>query len=238
MIDASFIKRIEELTNQADAVIHDIDGAKFTRADLREIEPIVYTAEPLKVSTLQAIVDYLGKVCQADYLDFPFVHVLGPSHVMLISGFNRQRNREVYLDARAPVTDFNFGRYMAIDEFTVGLKACFVKSDTTAHLARIVGNISWKDGVKLRDDGVTQVITTKVGVAEHGDVALDNPVYLAPYRTFPEVEQPESPYIYRVSSDNPAAKLVEVDDKSWTIEAVERIKTWLRDNGAAVPIIG
>lgn len=238
MIDSTFISKLESLVTQADAQIHDISGAKFSRSHLHEIEPTVYTAEPLRVSTLQAVVDYLSKLGMADELDFPFIHVMGPSRVMMISGLNERRGREVYIDARAQVTDFLFGRHMPIDEFLVGLKTSFVGSDTIDQLTRIVGKISWSDGIKVSDDGVTQIVTTKTGVEEYGTVLLDQPVYLAPYRTFPEIEQPMSPYIYRVSNDSPMAKLVEVDDKTWTIEAVNAIKTWLREAGVDVPIIG
>lgn len=70
----------------------------------------------------------------------------------------------------------------------------------------------------------------RAGVTLKGREAVDNPFVLAPYRTFPEVTQPSSPYILRirdVQNSLPTAMLVEADVGAWRLAAVQNIKSWL-----------
>jgi len=60
------------------------------------------------------------------------------------------------------------------------------------------------------------------------DVLVPNPVVLAPFRTFPEVIQPESKFIFRMQS-GPQAALFEADGGAWRNEAMGRIKTYLEE---------
>jgi len=86
-----------------------------------------------------------------------------------------------------------------------------------------------EDEVKqLGDDGVSQSITVKGGVARRENVEVPNPVILAPYRTFPEIEQPESRFIFRMRT-GPQAALYEADGGAWRNEAMARIKDWLEE---------
>ncbi len=60
---------------------------------------------------------------------------------------------------------------------------------------------------------------------------VPNPVKLAPYRTFLEVLQPESDFIFRISEDRdgaPIFKLVGADGGLWKYEAVNSIKSYLQ----------
>jgi len=61
--------------------------------------------------------------------------------------------------------------------------------------------------------------------------AVPNPVMLAPYRTFPEVEQPASPFVLRLKQGpeggRPSLALFEADGGKWQLEAVKRVRTYL-----------
>ena len=58
---------------------------------------------------------------------------------------------------------------------------------------------------------------------------VPNPVSLRPYRTFSEVEQPESNYVFRIkdSDKGPAFKLVEADGGLWKNATMRKIKEYL-----------
>lgn len=75
--------------------------------------------------------------------------------------------------------------------------------------------------------------TITKGIAGKEDVIVPNPVTLRPYRTFLEVEQPESKFIFRIregSDGQPMFKLVEADGGLWKYEAVDAIKKYLTEN--------
>ena len=57
---------------------------------------------------------------------------------------------------------------------------------------------------------------------------MPNPVRLRPYRTFAEIEQPESEYVFRIMDDGqgPSFKLVEADGGLWKSAAMMKIKEY------------
>jgi len=77
------------------------------------------------------------------------------------------------------------------------------------------------------DDGVSQSAAIKVGVASVAEVVIPNPVILAPFRTFPEIEQPQSKFIFRMQT-GPQCALYEADGGAWRNVAMESIKEYLK----------
>lgn len=66
-------------------------------------------------------------------------------------------------------------------------------------------------------------------------------VTLAPFRTFTEVPQPESPFIFRAKDAGaeaiPLLALFECDGGKWQTQAMESIKKFLDDAKTGVPVI-
>lgn len=124
------------------------------------------------------------------------------------------------------------------------LQTCFVRNagDWVKALT-VAGNVS--DGVTrdFSDDGISQAGTIRSGIASMADVAMPNPVQLAPYRTFPEIEQPLSSFVFRARSgggdSKPTFALFESDGGAWRIEAMQRISDWLGAEAEKVkPVTG
>ena len=65
-----------------------------------------------------------------------------------------------------------------------------------------------------------------------GAVPVPNPVALVPFRTFIEVEQPESKFVFRVK-DGPQMGLFEADGGEWRLAAMLRIKEYLEGSFTA-----
>lgn len=60
-------------------------------------------------------------------------------------------------------------------------------------------------------------------------VDVPNQVKLQPFRTFAEVKQPESEFVFRLkkSGENIYAGIFEADGGAWKLEAIKRIKGYL-----------
>lgn len=114
------------------------------------------------------------------------------------------------------------------------LQARVVQSANRDLVLRFVGTMRDEQSNQTADDGFSQRVTVRTGVAQVGDVTIVNPVYLAPRRTFPEIDQPESPYILRLR-EGPQAALFRADDQAWRVEAIASIGAWLRDRLQAAP---
>ena len=125
----------------------------------------------------------------------------------------------------------------------ITLQAMFDESPDKETLLKIAGNIQNKTTADYGDDGVTQKTTIRQGVANLIDVKVPNPVTLRPYRTFMEIEQPVSEFVFRIDgeSERPAFKLVDANGKRWVVEAKQSIKEYLecalKDVGAGESII-
>jgi hypothetical protein len=90
------------------------------------------------------------------------------------------------------------------------------------------------------DDGFTQRVNVKAGIRTKEDTTIQPRVDLAPYRTFPEVDQPMSPFVFRARCTGegiPALMLVEADGGRWKVEAIATLKAAMDAFGLEVPII-
>jgi hypothetical protein len=92
----------------------------------------------------------------------------------------------------------------------------------------VVGNVKEENVRSIGDDGVSQSVTAKTGVATVEDVKVPNPVLLSPYRTFVEVTQPESAFVFRMKN-GPVAALFEADGGAWRNAAIDAVADYLAD---------
>lgn len=79
---------------------------------------------------------------------------------------------------------------------------------------------------------MTQKATVKTGIASKGEAIVPNPVILKPYRTFVEVDQPLSQFVFRMKQDKYdgiQCALFEADGGAWKIEAMKSIKEYLKE---------
>lgn len=87
-------------------------------------------------------------------------------------------------------------------------------------------------GAEVQDNGISQMATVRDGVASLAKAKTPNPVTLRPYRTFNEVEQPASQFIFRINKLANLA-LFEADGGKWKLEAVESIANYLKNELAS-----
>ena len=79
-----------------------------------------------------------------------------------------------------------------------------------------------ENSVSSTDNGVTQTVDARQGVALSAKVEVKPRVLLRPFRTFLEVEQPESEFLLRVDAEK-GIGLFEADGGIWKLEAKRNI---------------
>ena len=112
-----------------------------------------------------------------------------------------------------------------LQNFIIELRSRFVPTEHSAQILSALGNVKKDEGVQVEDDGFSQQVTAKQGVS-YEKTDLPNPVTLKPFRTFPEIEQPESEFVLRINS-NMEALLEEADGGVWRVVAINRIAAFL-----------
>lgn len=213
-----------------------INGHSYSKDNLNLIRlPMVAT---LKVDTLSGLTEYiLSKFDELSH-NGNMVHVVSYCQVDLLSKlfFDGQRGR--YMTAEAFSPQFNFGQWYDLENFIIALQACFVRNGDAESILKVVGNIKDSAVRQYGDDGITQQVTAKTGLANVEDVKVPNPVMLAPFRTFLEIDQPESEFVFRMRQGNngPSCALFEADGGAWKLEAMAKIKAYLEEGLAETEI--
>lgn len=219
---------LKYLVGLRDAKVLDIDGKKFTTKDVYRITDPIPAA--LEITTLTALVDYIKSGLDKKSSENLLIHVKSPEKVVLYSELRKDYKRESYIECNALLpNNTRFNNFVSTDKFNIMLQSAFVDNTDKTLLLKVTGNIQENVIKQTGDDGVSQSAVVKTGVASVQEVVVPNPVTLAPYRTFPEIQQPESKFIFRMQS-GPEAALYEADGGAWKNEAMQSIKSYLQEN--------
>ena len=211
MINKEALEYLVELGIKEDPIV-DLPQGTFTKERLTRVtEP---KAETLIVSTLTGLVDYIKS--NIDTLpEKLLIQVKSHKEVALYSPLNVDRDREEYIRVEAILpNNVVYDRFLSTEQFNIMLQSSFVDVGTKSTL--------------LKYTGLVQDEAVKTGVASVGQAIVPNPVELAPYRTFPEVEQPISKFIFRMQ-EGPKAAIFEADGGAWINKAILNIKGYLQE---------
>ena len=208
----------------------EISGRTYCTKDLQEYKEPNYKARPLTAHTLTALIDYLtGK--SEELRDSMIIHVKSPTKVSLLSGLDQERERETLFEVETNPNGFLFDRWYDQENFIINMQTAFVPTDEAALILAVAGNVEDKTVANYGDDGMTQKATISRGIAGKEDVIVPNPVTLKPFRTFLEVDQPESKFVFRIHGEGePQFKLIEADGGLWRYTAVADICQYIKDN--------
>jgi hypothetical protein len=229
------IEKIVELGQPYDKTY---DGRTYTSKPVHAVLDPSPTA--LHIVTLTGLVDYIKTNVDELYPSGLIIHIANFQLVNLLAGLNKKwANRNQYIRVECDSLKFPFGQFMDVESFIIRMQSQFVEDENTAAILRIVGNVSDSVIKQFSDDGVTQQATVKAGISRVENVAVPNPVTLAPYRTFLEIEQPVSKFVFRMRTGDvaPTCALFESDGGNWKNEAIQGIKEWLTGRVGGIAII-
>lgn len=221
---------IEQGADSAKPEVLEIKGQTYCTKALKLYKEPSYKARPLTAHTLTALIDYLeGKV--EELRDTMIIHVKSPTKVSLLSGLDHERERETLFEVETNPNGFQFDRWYDQENFIINMQTAFVPTGETALILAVAGNVEDKTVANYGDDGMTQKATISRGIAGKEDVIVPNPVTLKPFRTFLEVDQPESKFVFRIHGEGePQFKLIEADGGLWRYTAVADICQYIKDN--------
>lgn len=216
---------LEYLVALGNAELIEENGQSFSDKPLHLLEEP--RASRITVSSLSGLVDYIKS--DFDTNEKVMIHVISPEEVACFSMVNDDMKRNHWIKAEAQIPKFNFNQFYDTETFNIKLQSTFVKNEDRDIMLQVVGNIKEEAVNTIGDDGTSQSVVAKTGVASVGNVKVPNPVLLAPYRTFVEVEQPDSEFVFRMQS-GPSCALYEADGGAWKMKAMDNIKTYLKNN--------
>lgn len=222
-----YVSQLKEAS--MDPKVVEINGKTYCNKDLTRYDE-EEMASRIEASTLTAMVDYI-KHCKKELRDSMIIHVKSPTDVVLYSGLNKERKREYLFESKASLPAFQYDHWYDQERFLIELQANFEVTSDLLAIQQVAGNIEAKTTANYGDDGVSQKTTIRQGIASKADVVVPNPATLVPYRTFLEIDQPESQFVFRISDGDgrPEFKIVEAEGGLWRNEAMKRIKEYFEE---------
>ena len=222
-----FITHIQKTTQP---LIQQIGGSTFAingDGNAREILPNICHPDTLPLHSLEALVKMVQT--EAVNMDAP-LYITIPNH-LTVRCFGQpdadaRYFRQVYYEAKATdVPGFQDG-FRDQEKAIIELRSRFAPGEGVDYLLDLLSRISKDSGVTTNDNGVSQTVEARQGVALKATVQVKPRVPLRPFRTFQEVEQPESEFLLRMDEEGNIG-LFEADGGMWKLTARQTVKAFL-----------
>ena len=224
-----FIEHIQSTTKPQ---IFEKDGATFVvyaEEAPHQLRPDIDHPDILPLHSLDALVKLVRT--EASKAETP-LYITIPDHLTVRCFGQPQPDarffRQVYYEARATdVPGFRDG-FREQEKAIIELRSRFAPGEGVDYLLDLLSRISKNSGVATTDNGVSQTVEARQGIALKATVQLRPRVPLRPFRTFQEVEQPESEFLLRLDEDGNIG-LFEADGGMWKLTARQTIKAFLEE---------
>lgn len=245
-ITAETIQKVLDISRPELHKVGDVHGVEaiFSTKDLYQVEAAAFAIPgTVKVSTLLGFADLINASLECKSFANEFViHVENEGLVSLKGKKSDEYGRRLVLIEAKPVSfrQFAFGQWMGQEEFAIAVASLFAETPDKDYVMKMASTLT-KDAVMTsEDDGFSQRVTAKAGLRMKESTTLKPRVDLAPYRTFPELDQPVSPFVLRAKCDgesNPMLMLVEADGGRWKIDAIAKLRKAMEAFGLNIPIV-
>ena len=210
-----------------DTEITEHNGFRYANRQLTQLPedaPSIFSTK-----TLASLVELILKEHSHGSLNDLIIHVESPTKVNVHTVLRDHLDRFSLYSAVAELPRITFDNYVDLEAMNIMLKSAFIQSDMRDKLIKVLGNVQ-EDAIKTSvDDGVSQQVTVREGIKTLIKMEMPTIVRLAPYRTFIEVEQPESEFLLRLRK-GPDAALFEADGGAWKLAARKNIKAYFETN--------
>lgn len=229
-----FIEHIQKTTQP---IIQQIGSSTFVirgNGGAEEIRPAMYHPDTLPLHSLEALVKMVQT--EAANMDTPLYITIPDYLTARCFGHpdpDARYFRQVYYEAKATdVPGFRDG-FREQEKAIIELRSRFAPGDGVDYLLDLLSRISKDSGVSTTDNGVSQTVEARQGVALKVTTQVKSRVPLRPFRTFQEVEQPESEFLLRLDEEGNIG-LFEADGGMWKLTARQTIKAFLEDKLAGL----
>lgn len=224
---------IQHIQETALPMVTTIDGATFcitAGGAATEVRPAIDRPDTLDLHSLDSLVKMVRT--EATEMDTP-LYLNIPDH-MTVNCFAQPDPgarffRQVFYVARATdVPGWDAKVQLGFEEAQIALRTRFQETEDTLYTMKLLSDITCGAKITFNDNGVATTVVTKKGIDLQANETIRPIVRLKPYRTFQEVEQPESIFLIRVSDRG--ISFIEADGGMWKLKARDTVKAFLEAN--------
>lgn len=222
---------LEYLVSLRATAVSEIDGEHYSTDPLYRIERHIDRPNTLKVSGLDSLAQLVRN--EADKLEAspgsPLFLRVGTRKVEAYTSLDETMTRSLPYAAECDAPSFN-GGWTDHETAIIRLRSIFAQDadDDLDYVLDLLSSISAESAVSSTDNGVSQTVEARQGVALKTTVRVKPRVRLTPYRTFLEVEQPTSEFLLRLDKDGRVG-ILEADGGVWQIAARQAVADYLSE---------
>lgn len=239
MIEANAITKIEQLVQEKQVIEHN--GEKFVPIGYHVLRN-VNRYDRLLFNTLHSLVSFVNENTQGINLEGAICVVNEDLSVSVLSAPSSVdlKRTELVIAENTPRT-LEFNTFHASELFNILLQTRCIYTEEAMDLFGITSKLIMEDNVNLSDDGMSQKVTIKKGMSAASIMSevIKSRWKLAPYRIFPECDQPVSEFLVRLKGDKENGAYIglwETDGGMWKVQAKQIIVNKLADLGLTIPI--
>lgn len=232
----SFVSDIRDII-EANPQIYEIEGEKYSSVNLHRIDTEHHVSQ-LCFNDLSSLVEIIKTEALAGPTKLFSQNECGgakkvniiindPWSVTVCTTLGEKNNREYPYGTNAEKSPFMFGQSYDFEKFVIALRSMFMDNKGRKYILDLLKQVGSYDDYSIDDNGVMQNIKASSGIHLNAGEKTINPIVrLMPYRTFREVQQPESDFLFRVLNDKCFA-LYEADGGLWKLEAKNNVRNYL-----------
>lgn len=219
-------KMIDKLVSLKETKTFQINGQTYTDGSLTRIPPHVDRPSSIDVTGLDSICKLIRtELAKLDTI--VMVQAVSYRTVDVMTTYQADFSRNILYRAKADVPGLREG-WREREQALIELRSLFIPNAGTTYLLDLLSRMSNDDSVSTTDNGVTQTVETRQGVALKQVEEIKPRVSLQPFRTFLEVAQPESEFLLRVDAEK-GIGFFEADGGVWKLEAKRNIVRYFEE---------
>lgn len=228
-----FVQHIQETAKPQIVEIGGVTYIVNQDGNIKEVFPRAVLPDTLPLNSLDALV----KLVKTEFVhrilgDKTVLYITVPDHLTVRCfghpDYDQRAVRPVYYEANATdVPGWDERVQLPFEEMQIALRTRFQETADTPYIQKLLTEISTGAKITFNDNGVATTVVTKKGIDLQNNETIRPIITLRPYRTFQEIDQPESVFLIRINERG--ISFIEADGGMWKLKARETIKAFLED---------
>lgn len=217
---------IEKIEKMAGPKVYDIGNEHYASANLVRIDPKKDFPKSISLTGLDSVCKMV--VNEANDLfpgDQVLIQVVDYRSVRVFTTLDGEMDRCWLYECEADTPRVKTGTFMSHEEAVIQIQSLYIPNEDSKYLLKLLSSVSRESKVSSNDNGVSQTVEARTGIALTTNEVVRPHVSLCPFRTFLEVPQPESMFLLRLDNNGQIA-LIEADGGVWKLEATRNIASY------------
>lgn len=219
-----FVNRLMEL---AAPTIHEVDGSVYSNQQMVLVQDRKPMPSCIDLTGLDSVCKLVRNEAEHVGLQI-FIQVKDYKSVSVFTELDEDEDRLYLYNCVADTPAVTMNRFMAYENAVIELRSLYIPNKGTEYLLQLLSSISNESKVTSSDNGVTQQVEARSGIALNSMVKVEPRVSLQPFRTFVEVAQPESEFLLRINERGEIG-FFPADGGVWKLEATRNVAAYFED---------